>query len=226
MKELEGSIMNQAKQNIIEQQRMQVNTAFPFLSGVLALDLVNTDILLRGKRHDFLTSPEDAASWWRQANLHHPNRDRVQREEETTQWDIALLEALKRLRVALRHVFLSLIERRPVDASGLEELNRVLALGSRSLELNQAGELVPVYQTVEPQRGAVLLPIAVSALRLITEAERERLHECANERCIGLFYDTTRSATRHWCSSECMNRARSLQRYRRAKAEKAATISE
>ena len=36
-----------------------------------------------------------------------------------------------------------------------------------------------------------------------------------------LFYDMTRSATRQWCSTACMNRARSLHHYRQAKASKA-----
>jgi predicted RNA-binding Zn ribbon-like protein len=217
--------MNQTGQNTKGQQETHIRTAFPFVSGVLALDLVNTDILLRGKRHDFLITPEDAAEWWSQTTLHHPNRDRVKGEAETLQWDTTLLAALKRLRVALRHVFLSLIEQHPVNESDLEELNHALVLGYRVLERNQSGELVPIYQTSEPQSGAVLLPIALSALRVITESERDRLHECANERCIGLFYDTTRSATRRWCSPECMNRARSLQHYRQARAKKAASAT-
>jgi predicted RNA-binding Zn ribbon-like protein len=29
-----------------------------------------------------------------------------------------------------------------------------------------------------------------------------------------LFYDTTKSGTRRWCSTSCMNRARSSRRYR------------
>jgi len=214
--------MNQTGQKTQEPHETDRLTAFPFIGEVLALALVNTEIFLRGKQHDFLTNPQDAAEWWGQATLHHPDRDRVMGEAETLQWETSLLAALKRLRAALRHVFLSLIERQPVDDSDLEELNQALALGVRVVERNEAGELSPVYQTSQPARGPVLLPLALSALRLITEGERDRLRKCANERCIVLFYDTTRSATRHWCSPQCMNRARSLRHYRQIRAKKTA----
>ena len=145
----------------------------------------------------------------------------MQGEEETTRWSPELLEALKHLRAVLRRLFIELIEQRPVPTGELEELNRVLALGYRILEMGPGSQLIPVYQTTEPRSGAILLPIALSALHLISESERNRLHKCSNDRCIALFYDTTRSATRHWCSPECMNRARSIRQYQRTKGTNA-----
>jgi len=211
--------MSQTRKKTTKEQKG--DTSFPFLGEVLALDLTNTDILLRGKKHEFLNLPEDAARWWREATLQHASRERAKGEEETTQWDATLLANLKQLRDALRRLFTALIEGRTTDESDLEELNRVLAMGYQLLERGAEGELKAIYRTTVPAYGAVLLPIALSALHLILERERERLHICANERCVGLFYDTTRSATRHWCSTECMNRARSIQHYREAKAKKA-----
>lgn len=55
-------------------------------------------------------------------------------------------------------------------------------------------------------------------LRLLTEGDLRRLHKCRNERCVLLFYDTTKSGTRQWCSLDCFNRTRSSQRYRQRKA--------
>jgi predicted RNA-binding Zn ribbon-like protein len=158
--------------------------------------------------------------WWQEATLQHPDRVRVKGEEETTQWNDTLFTHLKRLRTTSRHLFTASIERHSANASDLEEFNRVLALGHQSLEMDATGETIALYETTEPEYGAVLVPIAQSALYIFIEAERVRLRKCANERCIALFYDTTRSATRHWCSPECMNRARSLQHYREAKARK------
>jgi predicted RNA-binding Zn ribbon-like protein len=212
-------VMTQARGKIPERQ--QVSTSFLFLGGVLSLDLTNTDILLRGKKHELLNTVEDARRWWREASIQHPDRHIVKGEVETTEWNDILLASLKRLRDALRHLFTAVIERRPVDEEDLEELNRVLAIGYQSLEMGAGGKPTTIYRTTEPPYGAVLLPIALSALNIITQGEPERLHKCANERCVGLFYDTTRSATRHWCSSACMNRARSLHHYREAKARKA-----
>ena len=210
-------LMSQTRKTATKKQKSA--TSFPFLGEALALDLTNTDVLLRGKKHEFLASPQDAEQWWREATLQHPKRDRVKGEEETTQWDATLLENLKHLRQALRSLFEAFIEQGPLDESDLEELNKTLAVGHQSLERGANGEPIAVYQTTLPDYGAILVPIALSALRVITEGERARLHKCANERCVGLFYDTTRSATRHWCSPECMNRARSLQHYYKAKAK-------
>ncbi len=42
-----------------------------FLSGVLALDLVNTEVVVRGKRYDLFATPEDVADWWQQGNASH-----------------------------------------------------------------------------------------------------------------------------------------------------------
>lgn len=210
--------MTQARKKTPEEQ--QSSTSFLFLGEVLALDLTNTDILLRGKKHDFLNTVEDARQWWREASTQHPDRHVVKGEAVTTQWNDTLLANLKRLRDALRRLFTTLTEKRPVNEGDLEELNRVLAMGYQSVETGAEGKLTTIHQTIEPAYGAILLPIALSALHIITYGEPERLHECANERCIGLFYDTTRSATRQWCCPACMNRARSLQHYREAKARK------
>jgi len=191
---------------------------FVFVGEALALDLVNTDVVLRGKRHDFLSVPEDARCWWDEATLHHPGREVVEGEAETTCWDAELLDALKQLRAALRSLFLALIERQPIQRHDLEVLNQAAA-GDRQLAIGSDGTLIPVYRTRMPATGAILLPIAFSALQLITESERERLRKCDNESCscMALFYDTTRNATRRWCSSNCMHRSRSRERYRREK---------
>jgi predicted RNA-binding Zn ribbon-like protein len=72
----------------------------------------------------------------------------------------------------------------------------------------------PLFASHDPGPEGVLLPIAQSAFALLSGQDLERLHRCANDRCMLLFYDTTKSATRRWCSTACMNRARSSQRYR------------
>ena len=69
----------------------------------------------------------------------------------------------------------------------------------------------------DPEKGSVLVPIALSALRLFTESDWRRLHQCKNDRCILFFYDTTKNGARRWCSPDCMNRARSIHQYQLAK---------
>jgi len=133
--------------------------------------------------------------------------------------DEALLLATKALRSALRSIFTAIVERCPIGEGDLDALNGILHLGRLALETGPGGALIAVYRTPGGAPERVLLPVALFALRLLTEGERSRTHKCRNERYILLFYDMTRSATRHWCSVECMNRARSSQNYRRRKGD-------
>lgn len=199
---------------------------YVFLSGVLALDLVNTEVVVRGKRRDLLATPEDVANWWPQALTHHPEGEKIKADMDAIVWSDQLLERIKRLRAAIRTLCTNLLEQQPVDREALTTLNTILAMGYPALEATPGQEMVPIYRTRADDQGAVLLPIALSAFHLFTRAEKHRLHICKNERCILFFYDTTKSATRQWCSLECMNRARSLQHYRHVKEERGFTSSE
>jgi predicted RNA-binding Zn ribbon-like protein len=185
---------------------------FPFLSGVLALDLVNTEVIVRGRNYDLLSSPDEVARWWQQAVIHHPDMQKVKAETQTSTWNPSIVESIKQLRKAIRTLSTDLVEQQPLNREALAILNSILAMGYPALEIHSE-EMVPIYRTRQPEPGVILLPIALSALQLFTKAEKHRLHKCKNNRCILFFYDNTKSATRHWCSLECMNRARSLQHY-------------
>jgi predicted RNA-binding Zn ribbon-like protein len=200
------------------------DTPFVFISGALALDLVNTEVVIRRKRRDLLVAPSDLAGWWRAARRHHPSGR--PEGEWPARCDEALLLATKTLRSALRSIFSAVVERRAIAECDLDALNGILQLGRLALETGPGGALIAAYRTPGDAPERVLLPIALSALHLLTQGDRSRLHKCRNERCILLFYDMTRSATRHWCSVECMNRARSSQNYRRRKGDIGAIVAD
>ena len=192
---------------------------YPFLSGVLALDLVNTEVIVRGRRYDLLCSPEDVVRWWQEALTHYPGREKVKEETQAIAWSLPLLERIKQVRAAIRTLCINLVKQQPLDQVALTVLNAILALGYPALDVASEGEMLPIYRAREAHQGAILLTIALSAFHLFTQAEKHRLHKCKNDRCILFFYDTTKSATRQWCSLECMNRARSLQHYQHVKEE-------
>ena len=190
-----------------------------FLSGSLALDLANTEMVVRGKKRDVLSSPEALSHWWQEALVHHPERERVEEEESAINWTSELLEAVKRVRQTLRTVCTHLVEEQVVTAEDLEALNQVLSLGYQSLQQTAQGAIIAVYRAHDQQKGSIVLPIALSAFRLLTDGERQRLHKCKNERCILFFYDTTKSGTRQWCSLRCLNRSRSIHHYKQIKEQ-------
>jgi len=191
---------------------------FDFIGGALALDLVNTEVVVRGTPRDLLQTPADVAAWWEEARGLHPD---VRGSDGTAPLfadDRSAFEAIKRLRASLRRLFEAVADRRPVAQPDLDAVNAVLRGGSYVISTTVDGTARVTYAAHDPAPPApLLLPVALSALRLLTDADLDRLHRCGNERCVLLFYDATKSATRRWCSVGCMNRARSSRRYRAAK---------
>jgi predicted RNA-binding Zn ribbon-like protein len=188
---------------------------FVFVGEVLALDLVNTEVVVRGKPRDLLAAPEDVSHWWHAAQRSYPSMDVVQ-ASGVVRFDTAALAALKGLRTALRGIFGALADGTTPASTDIDVVNSILRTGVHALMLTSSGAVQPVYQA-QPGADSMLFAIALSALRLVRDGERQRLHRCSNDRCVLLFYDTTKSATRRWCSLGCMDRARSAKRYRAAK---------
>jgi predicted RNA-binding Zn ribbon-like protein len=188
---------------------------FLFLADVLALDLINTAIRVRGRPRDLLATPADVLHWWEAARRRYPDSAVVQRAHDLLV-DHDLYDAVVGLRAALHTMFSALVEQVTPAPQAIAQVNTILQTGHQAIEWTSAGALQPVYQT-SGYGNALLFPIALSAVTWLATGDRQRLHRCANERCVLLFYDTTKSATRRWCSIGCMDRARSSQRYQQAK---------
>lgn len=189
---------------------------FLFLADLLALDLVNTEIVVRGKSRDLLASPADAIRWWEIARRRYPEME-APGESGAALSDPVVFEELKRLRAALRRIFSAIVEGVAPPVEEVAWLNAVLISGHHAIEVTPSGDILPVYKTSGRTGGHILFPIALSVVTWLNTGDRGRLHRCANERCVLLFYDTTKSATRRWCSITCMDRARSALRYQRLK---------
>jgi predicted RNA-binding Zn ribbon-like protein len=186
-------------------------SGFLFVGGGLALDLVNTEIVARGRRRDLLESPEYLHAWWDDARDHHavhtPPNDGLGDDGSS-------LAAVKALRSTIRQVFEAVSAGNAPDQAVLDALNEVLQRGEHVIEQDDDGQFHAVFRPRAAGVDTLLVPIAWSALELLTTTDPARLHACANEKCILLFHDTTKSGTRRWCSTGCMNRARSAERYR------------
>lgn len=183
---------------------------FVFIGDSLALDLVNTEVVVRGAPRDLLGAPADVAAWWDQARRHHPASALT---GGLIAADTALLGDVTALRAALRRICDALVAEQPAAAADLAAINQPLAWGRRALDVDPAGQLRAGYVIEGGEAQRLLFDLALDALRLFTESAPERLHRCQNGRCILYFFDTTKSATRRWCSTACMNRARSHQHY-------------
>lgn len=184
---------------------------FLFLGGNLAVDFVNTRRSRRvlGSRRiiqfDQLWDARQVEAWWREACARHGLDHRAY------EWKKADVELLIRLRAELRGLLESIIAGKPGSTGSPAVLNHILARGSFSLSLTKTGP----RRTYSPRGGKSdpLLAIALAAQELLAERELSRLRHCQSELCTMLFYDTTRSGTRHWCRQSCMNRARARANY-------------
>lgn len=137
-------------------------------------------------------------------------------------YDPALLAALKELRTALRGLFSALIDGQAPTAFMLAVINDVLRTGNHALDHASDNGVSPVYRINNRSMNTMLFPIALTAVEWFRFGDRSRLQRYANTRCGLLFYDTTKSATRRWCSLSCMDQACSAQRYRQAKHNRTA----
>jgi len=198
-------------------QQREDDAGFLFVGENLAIDLVNTEIVERGKPIDLLARPGAYARWWQAAASRYPE---LAGELASSQAKPEFMASVLALRAALRAVFDAIAAESPVPPQGLATLNRTLATSHDAVALDPAGAPQPLLVPSGPETDGPQACVAREAFTLLTRADRSRLHRCANGRCVLLFYDTTKSATRRWCSTTCMNRARSAERYRQHKQGK------
>ncbi|MDN4629282.1 CGNR zinc finger domain-containing protein [Erwinia sp. DT-104] len=171
----------------------------PFLGDNLALDFINSEYVVEGKRHDTLIDDRSVASWLMRAGLLSDINDR--------QVPDGLLTEARELRDAAKIVVNAAINSVPVD---LAVINRVLELGRPVRKLEWDGDLqqfrIAVYQNATSPSG-LLWPIAEALINLVTSDKFEFVRQCEAHDCILWFHDLSKSHRRRWCSmTTCGNR--------------------
>ena len=205
---------------------MKQHSQFVFDAGALALDLLNTWRFNADQSLDLLQSPEDIVTWLAAVGLpdgayspelssRPPNRR------------ILLDEALW-LRRDILLIVQSLVGEELPPPYTVHALNRILTESGTSFRLDsliitseeeqsegmQDQLVLNAHECASSVLG-VLQPIALSAARIVTEANPTRIRQCAAENCMYWFLDTSKSGRRRWCSmSRCGNRAKAAKHYR------------
>lgn len=189
---------------------MTVRDEFLFIAGDPALDFVNTEIVRDGEPVDLLADPASLERWLQDAGL---GRVRV---------TPAMLEGAKRLRRALREIVGELAAPaggrrtgRPA-AGGPRVINEELQRGRGALALRAKNGGFAIE--FEPQQDDPRFLLARAAANFLASADPARIRRCGGTNCILFFYDTTKSATRRWCSmAGCGNRMKAALHYQRSK---------
>ncbi len=183
-------------------------TTFFFVAGHPALDFVNTEAVADGEPVDLLADEEDLLRWLSESGLATP-------AESRKPW----LRQAKELRASLRRLFLRLAEGKKLRSSDLSGIDDALGSieGTPHLDL-RAGQPRLQFRPSQPVTPPFL--IARAAAEFLAGADLSLIRRCEGSDCVLIFYDTTKSHTRRWCSmAGCGNRAKAAAHYARVRGQ-------
>ncbi len=173
---------------------------YRFDPGSLSLELLLTGGPGPYERYEIAHTPADLAEWFTGSRLAltAPLTDVQIRPAE--------LAALKELRGALYRVAPALAHGEAQSSDDVVLLNDATAATPRPILAPETRRLA----WAPPVTGKQLLgAVARDAIGLIAGERSGRVRECSASDCYLLFFDTSRSGNRRWCSMErCGNRAK------------------
>jgi len=180
---------------------MSTSIKFPLLSGELAIDLVNTEVVSHSQRHDLLAERDHLITWINTlAEADIINHTQLQAPIE--QWAAEALTSLRSLRILLRQQFEHLADGFQAEPSWIAQLEAIVKQAPIAYEWRNE-RLLPV--PVGDPKDALLTLIALNALQLLANDQLQHLHRCNNPECVLLFIDS--NPRRKWCSMKiCGNR--------------------
>jgi len=176
--------------------------SFVFIAGHPAVDFLNTELVRDGEPADLLATPDDLRRWLAEARL-----------GRAVEPDHAALRKAKELRAATRRLIA-----RP-RRKDLELLNAALARGRGSYRIElKNGALRTRFH---PDAADPLFLIASEVAGFLASEDAGLMKRCEASNCVLLFYDTTKSHTRRWCSmAGCGNREKVARHYRRSRIDR------
>jgi predicted RNA-binding Zn ribbon-like protein len=129
--------------------------------------------------------------------------------------EAADLAAIIHLREALYRLFVAAAKKIPPHTDDLARVNRALREAPPRSELTASASdylwRVPELKCEIPH---LLAPILWTAGDMLAEPRRTRVRLCANDKCVWLFLDDSKSGTRRWCDMKaCGNRAKAHRHY-------------
>ena len=148
---------------------------FLFLGDALALDLVDTEAVIRRRAVDLITPPGAYAAWWGEVARRYPElvarlaaSDRQARSE--------LLGDVMELRAALRVLFGAVADGGGLPTEALEVLNRVLGMIHDTVAVAQDGHPVPMIAHEGPEMDGPTVAIARSGVSWSSRSLRSAVY--------------------------------------------------
>jgi predicted RNA-binding Zn ribbon-like protein len=190
------------------------------LADGLCLDFANTRYW-RGSEDptETLSGLGDLLAWCETAGVAdgHAVADLKAWEKRHCQKAASLFDTAIALREAIYRLFGAVAAGAPPPGADISRLNHLIAAAPCRAELAVAGEIMGWrVPPAKPDAASLLAPVLWSAGDLLVGTRLPRVRRCANEACLWLFLDDSKSGTRRWCSmSACGNRAKAHRHYLR-----------
>jgi len=183
-----------------------------------ALDFLNTLHPGHGRtdeqhqRDEHLALPADAAMWFLEQGLIHP--------EASIRINDAELARIRRVRSALREVVDAVVEERAPEPDAVHLVNAVLeARRPTHLELDGTALRIGHRHAETPVDDALAL-IAEAVVEELATGRPERLRVCANDRCRWAFFGPPPTGRRRWCDMRsCGNQAKAARHRARMRGD-------
>jgi len=187
--------------------------SLPLVGKELALDFANTASGRGTATHrDHLVRPEHVVAWACHAKvLTAADAERALRALARSRRSAAkLLASALALRDLIYAIGAAAAAKHDPEEKFVQQLTRMHGeCVSRARLIPMAGTFVWTWNPAEAPAEAILGPITLSALTLLTQADLSRIKQCAGDSCGWLFFDTTKNKSRRWCEMEvCGNRAK------------------
>jgi len=187
--------------------------SLPLIGKELALDFANTASGRGTVTHrDHLVQPEHVVAWACHAKVMTAadGEKALQALARGRRSAARLLASALALRDLIYAIGAAVAARRAPEEKFVQQLTRMHGeCIARARLVPLAGTFVWTWNPTETPAEAILGPITLSALTLLTQSDLSRIKRCAGDSCGWLFFDTTKNKSRRWCEMEvCGNRAK------------------
>jgi predicted RNA-binding Zn ribbon-like protein len=182
---------------------------FLFVGNQLALDFLNTKLIVEGEPRELLPNAAAVERWLVAAGLVTSQKSKaLVRTWRASRPGEAFVQELVAFRERLRAaIFREEAGLAPGD-SFLAELNNLMREHPQLATLSRQGSKVVINVSFEPRKPEdVWAPIIAATTELLSEIEPSRVRKCESESCVIHFYDTSKKGSRRWCSMKiCGNK--------------------
>jgi predicted RNA-binding Zn ribbon-like protein len=194
---------------------------FLFVGNHPCLDLINTQLIVKGEPRDLLENFDDLFSWLRQAKLLTASQAKFAQVHLNHEEAASLLERAKTFRATLRVVAERVAAGKAVPDSAIDAMNQFLAQRPGYTELVRTREgFKQRFHSLATQQEELLSSLLEAASDLLSSGRLCLIKKCANAACVLYFLDTTKNHTRNWCSMQmCGNRMKVAAHYWRSRGE-------